>query len=132
MPKKLFDSTTFRTLFNNLTHSKEEYCSYETNACPKKKVTGSSCHSSVETNLTSIHEDGGSTLASLSGLKIWHCHELWCRSQMWFESGIAVAVVQASSCSSNSTFVPGTSICYGAALKRQTNKKITYTILVKN
>ena len=21
-------------------------------------------------------------LASLSGLRIWHCHELWCRSQM--------------------------------------------------
>ena len=22
------------------------------------------------------------SLASLSGLRIWHCHELWCRSQM--------------------------------------------------
>ena len=31
-------------------------------------------------------------LASLSGLKIWHCHELWCRSQTWPGSGAAVAV----------------------------------------
>ena len=32
-------------------------------------------------------------LASLSGLRIRCCHELWCRWQMWFRSGIAVAVV---------------------------------------
>ena len=30
------------------------------------------------------------SLVSLSGLKIWHCHELW---QMWLGSGVAVAVV---------------------------------------
>ena len=34
---------------------------------------GSSPCGSVE---TSIHEDGGSVLALLSGLGIWHCHEL--------------------------------------------------------
>ena len=28
--------------------------------------------------------------ASLIGLRIWHCHELWCRSQTWFRSGVAV------------------------------------------
>ena len=32
------------------------------------------------------------SLTSLSGLRIWHCHELWCRLQMWLESGIAVAL----------------------------------------
>ena len=32
-------------------------------------------------------------LASLTGLKIWHCHKLWHRSQMWLGSGIAVAWV---------------------------------------
>ena len=37
-------------------------------------------------NLTSIHEDAG----LIPGL-IWHCCELWHRSQMWFGSGIAVA-----------------------------------------
>ena len=33
------------------------------------------------------------SLASLSGLKIWRCHELWYRLQMWLRSGTAVAVV---------------------------------------
>ena len=40
---------------------------------------------------------------SLSGLRIQHCRGLWCRSQMWLGYGIAVAVVQASSCSSDQT-----------------------------
>ena len=34
-------------------------------------------------NLTSIHEDAGLIPGSLSGLRIWHCHELWCRLQIW-------------------------------------------------
>ena len=33
------------------------------------------------------------SLASLSGLRLQHCPELWCRSQVWLRSGIAVAVV---------------------------------------
>ena len=45
------------------------------------------------TNPTGIHEDSGMILASLSGLKICHCCELWCRSQMWLGSHVAVAVV---------------------------------------
>ena len=32
------------------------------------------------------------SLASLSGLRIWLFHELWCRSQMRLGSGVAVAV----------------------------------------
>ena len=43
------------------------------------------------------------SLALLSGLSIWRCHELWCSSQTWLRSSVAMAVVQASSCSSNST-----------------------------
>ena len=43
------------------------------------------------------------SLASLSGLKIWCCHELSCRSQTWLGSCIAVAVAEAGSCSSHST-----------------------------
>ena len=35
------------------------------------------------------------SLPLLSGLGIWHCCELWCRSQTWLGSG--VAVVQAGS-----------------------------------
>ena len=34
-------------------------------------------------NPTSIHEGTVQSLASPSGLKIWHCHELQCRSPMW-------------------------------------------------
>ena len=33
------------------------------------------------------------SLASLSGFKIWHCSELWYRSQTQLGSLIAVAVV---------------------------------------
>ena len=33
------------------------------------------------------------SLASLSGLRIRHCHELWCMSQMRLRFGVAVAVV---------------------------------------
>ena len=33
------------------------------------------------------------SLASLSGLRIWCYHELWCRSQTWLGSGISVAEV---------------------------------------
>ena len=52
-----------------------------------------SAHCSVvEKNLTSIHENASSSLALLSGLGIWHCCELWCRSQMELRSHVAVAV----------------------------------------
>ena len=52
----------------------------------------SSCCGAVEMNLTSIREDAGliPSLASWEG--IWHCHDLWCRSQVQLGSGIAVAV----------------------------------------
>ena len=40
----------------------------------KKNEVGNSCHGSVVANLASIHED--TDMASLSGLKMWHCHEL--------------------------------------------------------
>ena len=33
------------------------------------------------------------SLALLTGLRIWHCRELWCRLQTWLRSHIAVAVV---------------------------------------
>ena len=45
----------------------------------------------AETNLTRNHEVVAS-LASLSGLRSRNCHELWCRSQTWLGSCIAVAV----------------------------------------
>ena len=44
------------------------------------------------TNLTGIHEDTG-LIPGLAQLGIWHCHELWCRSQMWLRSHVSVALV---------------------------------------
>ena len=61
------------------------------------------------------------SLASLSGLSIWHCSELWCRSPTRLESGIAVAVVQASSYSSASTPSLGTPMCQGCGPKKTKN-----------
>ena len=43
------------------------------------------------------------SLTLLSGLRIQHCHELWCRSQTQIRSDIAMAVAVASSYSSHST-----------------------------
>ena len=64
------------------------------------------------------------SLVLLSGLRIWRCHELWYRSQMWLGSGIAVAVAYDSSHSSNSTSTLGSSICHRYSPKKQkTNKK---------
>ena len=58
-------------------------------------------------------------LALLSGLRIWHCHELWYRLQRKLGSCIAVAVVYAGSYSSDSTPTLGTSICHGCDPKKQ-------------
>ena len=57
------------------------------------------------------------SLALLSGLMIWHCRELWSRSQMWLGFRIAVVVAQAISCSSDLT--PS----LGIALKKTKTKK---------
>ena len=59
------------------------------------------------------------TLASLSGLRIRRCPELWCRSQPQLGSGVAVAVVEAGSCSSDWTPSLGTSICPMCSPKKQ-------------
>ena len=61
------------------------------------------------TNLT-IHEDAGS-IPGLARVKAQHCHELQRRSQTQLRSGIAVTVVWAGSCSSDSTPSLGTSVC---------------------
>ena len=61
--------------------------------------------------------------ASLGGLGIWRCRELWCRSKMRLGSRVAVAVVEAGSCISYSTPSPGTSICRGCSPNRKKKKK---------
>ena len=64
-------------------------------------------------------------LASLRGLRIRHCHELWCKLQMRLGSGVAVAVLEAGSWSSDSTPSLGTSMCCRSTLKiLKSHKKI--------
>ena len=61
----------------------------------KEYSSKSSHRGAAEMNLSRNHEVASSIpgLTQLSGLRIWHCHELWCRSQMWPGSCVAVAVV---------------------------------------
>ena len=59
----------------------------------KKKKKDFLSRGAEETNPTRNDEVVGLIPASLSGLRIWHCRELWCRSQTWLGSGVAVAVV---------------------------------------
>ena len=58
------------------------------------------------------------SLAFLSGLRIWHCHELCCRSQTWLISCVSVGVVWAGGYSSDSTPSLGTSIYHGCGPKK--------------
>ena len=63
-------------------------------------------------------------MALLSGLRIWCCCELQHRLQMRLRSSVAVAVVEASSCSSNLNPSLGTSTYRGCATEKDTH---TYT-----
>ena len=63
------------------------------------------------------------SLDVLSGLKIWRCHEMWCRSQTQLGSHIAVAVVQAGSCTSDLTSSLGISIGLRYSPKKTKKKK---------
>ena len=64
------------------------------------------------------------SLALLSGLRIQCCCELHCRLQTWLKSVVAVAVVQASSCSSAST--PSLGYATVAAIKKKKERKQNY------
>ena len=65
------------------------------------------------------------SLALVSGLRIQHCRELWCRSQAWLGPGIAVAAAQANSYSSILTPSLGTSKCKIRQKKKERKKKRT-------
>ena len=65
------------------------------------------------------------SLASLNGSGIRRCRELWCRSQTWLGSRVAVAGVYTSSCSSDSTPSLGTSMCCRCDPKKKRRKNPT-------
>ena len=60
------------------------------------------------------------SLASIRGSGLWRCRELGCRSQMRLGSRIAVAVVQASGCSSEMTSGLEASVCLGCIHQNKT------------
>ena len=79
-----------------LYRSAQEVCliGLESSVSSKKWDGRSSHRGAEEMNLTcKSMRTQVLSLASFSGLRIWHCHELWCRSQMRLGSGIGVAVV---------------------------------------
>ena len=59
------------------------------------------------------------SLVSLSGLRVWCCHELWCRLQTWLRSHVAVAMVYNRGYSSDWTPSLGTSICRECGPEKQ-------------
>ena len=65
------------------------------------------------------------SLALLRASGVRHCRELWCRLQTQLGSGVAVAAVEAGSCSSDWTPSLGTSICYRYNPEREKKKKNT-------
>ena len=77
------------------------------------------------TILTNIHKDVGSVLALLSGLRILHCCELWCRSQAWLRSHVAVLWL-----GTGQPLAWEFPYAMGAALKKQnkTKKKISHLV----
>ena len=86
-----------RELLNAQDHIEEEdLAQYGCLLTPKTvvKITdmGSYRHGSVEINQLGTMRLWVRSLALLTRLRIWHCHELWCRSQTRLRSGVAVAV----------------------------------------
>jgi len=88
----------------------------------KKKGIGVPVMAQWLTNLRTMRLQVRS-LALLSGLRIQRCGELWCRSQTWLGSCIAVALTQASGYRSNWTPGLGTSIYHGSGPRKGKKKK---------
>ena len=93
--------------------------SYGSKFNKKKKNRSSHCVSvDQEPNIMSMKMQVQS-LALLSRLRIQLCCKLWHSSQRQLGSDVAVAVVQACSCSSNSGPSLGTSICHRYSPKKK-------------
>ena len=74
------------------------------------------------------------SLASLSGLRIQRCHELWCRSQTRLGSHVAVAVARLVATAPIQPLAWEPPYAVGAAqeiAKRQKKKKSIWSIAIK-
>ena len=69
------------------------------------------------------------SLALLSGLRMQHCRELWCRSQMQLGCCVAVALAQAGSYSSDLTLAWEPPHAVGVVLKKHKDRKNHHLIL---
>ena len=63
------------------------------------------------------------SLALLSGLRIWHCRELWCRLQTRLGSGVAVAWCRLAAVAPIRPLGWEPPYAMGVALKRQKDKQ---------
>ena len=107
----------------NITVNKSWYLKCSSLPAFKSFKNRSSCCGSAEMNLTSTMMMQVWSLASLSGLRIRCCCELWCRSQIQLGAGIAMAMVLASGCSSDLTHSLVTSTCCRCSPKKTKKKK---------
>ena len=101
----------FEGFINRLDTATEIISKLENQNVNRNSQNWSSHCGSVVTNPISNHDIVG-LIPGLTWLSIWHCHELWCRLQTLLESIVAVAVAQASSCSSHQTPSLGTAMCH--------------------
>ena len=72
------------------------------------------------------------SLASLNGLRIQRCHELWCRSQVRLGSGVAVAVVLLAVVAPTRPLAWEPPYAVGVTLKRKHTHTHTYILLDPN
>ena len=67
-----------------------------------------------------------------NGLRIWHCHKLWCILQIQLGSGVAVSVVQASAEAPIQPLTQELPHTADAISKQKNTKKTKQTTTTKN